>query len=108
MKKTPKSVLFILILISLFYLFNLSIQHSWAEQNELTFENDLRYDVYYVLEEQMQYVVSVKIIGTVQIEGVAFLEIQNQGITSGKAGYIALSKVRLILPTGFPKPQNFK
>ncbi len=106
MKIINKSRLILLIIVSLFYLFGISIISSLAEQKELTFDNDLRYDVYYVLDDQPQYVANVKITDTVKIEGSIFLAIQPPGINSGKTGYIALSRVRVILPVGSPKPQG--
>ena len=106
MKPVNKLAVLVLILTSLFYLFSVPVRNCLAEQKELVFENDLRYDVYYMLEDQMQYIANVKITDTVSIEGVVFLVIQSPGITSGKNGYIALSRVRIILPVGSPKPIN--
>ncbi|MBU0547307.1 MAG: hypothetical protein KJ710_03585 [Candidatus Omnitrophica bacterium] len=105
-KAINKLRLIVLIIVSLFYLFGMSIKNSLAEQEELIFENGLRYDIYFVLEDQMQYIANVKIIDRVKIEGVIFLAIQYPGITSGKTGYVSLSKIRVILPAGAPKPQN--
>ncbi len=58
-----------------------------------------------MLEDQTQYVASVKIVDTQVIGGVTFLVIQYPGIME-KVGYIALPSVRTIFPMGFPKPQN--
>ncbi len=106
MKSINKLIPLALIITSLFCLSAMPITNSLAEEKELSFENDLRYDIYFVLEDQMQYIANVKIIDKVRIEGVIFLAVQSPGITSGKSGYIALSKIRVILPAGAPKPQN--
>jgi hypothetical protein len=106
MRRIRKPTHLVLIIISLFYLSVLPVAYSLAEEKELTFENDLRYDIYFVLEDQMQYISNVKIVDKVRMEGVVFLVIQSPGITSGKSGYVALSKIRIILPAGAPKPQN--
>jgi hypothetical protein len=106
MKTRNKTGILVLIAASLFCLSGMPTKDILAEEKEVVFENDLRYDLYYVLEDQMQLISNVRIVDKVKIEGAIFLAIQSPGVTSGKLGYVALSRVRVILPTGAPKPQN--
>ena len=101
-----KSGLLALIVLSLLCLAAMPTRNILAEEKELVFENDLRYDLYYVLEDQMQLISNVRIVDKVKIEGITFLAVQSPGVTSGKLGYVALSRIRVILPAGAPKPQN--
>lgn len=89
-----------------FCLLSMLPENSLAQQKQFIFEKNVNYDIYYSLEDTVQYVTNVKIIDTIAIEEVTFLEIQSPGIATAALGYIALPSVKAILPTGSPRPQN--
>ena len=105
MKATRGFGVLVLGLAGFLYLFGLPVSQSVAERSSVTFSKDARYNVYYSVGETAQSVADVKILETVTIGGVAFLEIQYQGITE-KIGYILLASVKAILPADSPKPKN--
>lgn len=106
MKPKNKLVLLVLITVSFSFLFSLPLKNSSAEPNQLIFQKDSCYDVYYVLQDHEQYIANVKIIDIVVIGAVPFLEIQSVQLPQDKSGYILFSSIRAILPVGYLKPQK--
>jgi hypothetical protein len=101
-------VILILIAIGFFCLFSAPLNKCLAEQNQLVFQKDTYYDIYYALQNHVQYITNVKIIDVVMIGGVTFLEIQSSNISTDKGGYISFSSIVAILPTGSLRPQVLK
>ncbi|MFH1692555.1 MAG: hypothetical protein ABIC68_08355 [Candidatus Omnitrophota bacterium] len=106
MKLVKKIVL--LSLIATCFLWTIALKNCLAEQNLTAFQKDASYDIYYALQDHVQYISDVKIIGTTTIEEITFLKIEYPGISKERTGYIALSSIQAILPAGSPKPQNIK
>lgn len=106
MKIKNNPVLLFLILMSLFCTFIMPAGKSWADSAQLFFERNVYYDIYYSGETQIQYIVRVKIIDTVSIEGIKFLQIKSSNNPTDTYGYILLSSVIAIIPAGFPEPKN--
>ncbi|MBC8498937.1 MAG: hypothetical protein H8D39_00190 [Candidatus Atribacteria bacterium] len=107
MKQKNKLVLFIFIMVSSFYLVSMPYKNSLAEQRQLNFERRTHYDIYYQVEDHMEYITNVKIIDTVTMGAATFLEIQSSSLPTENAGYISTSNIIAILPVGFPKPQIY-
>jgi len=108
MKQKNKLALFIFIIASSFCLVSMPYKNSLAEQKRLNFEKNIFYDIYYQVEDHMEYITNVKIKDSVMIGGTTFLEIESPSIPMANAGYISVSNMIAILPTGFPKPQIYK
>ena len=108
MKRKNKSAVLVFIVLSFFYLASAPYKNSLAEQKQLTFEKNIFYDIYYQVEDHMEYITNVKIRDTVIIGGATFLEIESPSVPMANAGYISVSNMIAILPTGFPKPQIYK
>jgi hypothetical protein len=107
MRYFNRTVLLAMLALSFYLTASLPLGKVSAEQNQTLFQKDLTYDIYYVLQDRAQYVVNVKIVGIVEINGVSFLEIQPVNFPQEKSGYILFSSIRTILPVGSLRPQGF-
>ena len=108
MKQKHKLALLVFIVIGSFYLFGMPYKNSLAEQVQLNFKKNIQYDIYYQVENHVQYITNVKIIDTVIIGGTTFLAIQSSNLPTENAGYISVLSIIAILPVGSPKPQIYK
>jgi hypothetical protein len=108
MKQKHKLGLLVFVIISSFCLFGAPYKNSLAEEKQFSFEKNICYDIYYQVENHVQYITNVKIIDTVTIAGAAFLEIQSLSVLTKDVGYISITNIIAILPTGSPKPQIYK
>ena len=97
--------LFVFIAIISFGLFAMPCKNCGAEQTQLNFGKNVCYDIYYQAENNVQYVLNVKVMDTATIGGKIFLVIQSSNLPTENSGYISVSNVIAILPTGSPKPQ---
>jgi hypothetical protein len=107
MRYINKTALLVVLALSFYFLASLPLGNISAEESRTLFQKDLTYDIYYVLQDRAQYVVNVKIVGIVEINGVSFLEIQPVNFPQEKSGYILFSSIRTILPLGTLRPQGF-
>jgi hypothetical protein len=108
MRPKNKLALFVLIAISSFCIFGMPYKDCLAQQKQLNFEKNIYYDIYYQVENHVQYVANVKIIDTATIGGTTFLVIQSSSLPTENSGYISVANVIAILPAGSPKPQENK
>jgi hypothetical protein len=99
------AALFVFIMISSFCLFGSPRGNCLAQQAEVNFGKDTRYDIYYQLRDIVQYVSNVKVLDTATIGGKIFLMIQSPNLATENTGYISVSNIIAILPAGSPKPQ---
>jgi len=98
--------LLVLIALAFCCLSGLPYKTSLAGQGELVFEKNAQYDIYYQVENHIQYIAGVKITDTVKIDNSTFLQIEPSTSPTAKSGYVAVSSVIAILPAGSPKPQT--
>ena len=105
MRLKKASVPLILIVVIYFCLFSMPYETCRAEQTQLNFGKNVYYDIYYQAENNVQYVLNVKVMDTATIAGKIFLVIQSSNLPTENSGYISVSNVIAILPTGSPKPQ---
>ena len=103
-----KLVLLVLMALSAAYLFTISPTKAWAQQQELNFEKNTQYDIYYQFENYDQYVKNVKINDTVKIGETTFLKIELSNSPTAKFGYVSISNIIAILPAGSPRPQTYQ
>jgi len=101
MNKWIKYTIVCLFLLTSIYLLE---QRVFAENKLAFFNRDISYDVYYEIGEfEIDCVENVKVVGTVSIDSVTFLIINSSDIKA-KEGYIILSSIKAILPSGSIKP----
>jgi hypothetical protein len=83
-----------------------SVRENQADQQSFLFDKDVSYDVYYeVTAYEVHRIENVRIQEIIDINNEPFMVVQFPGMTS-RVGYIHLTSVRAILPTGAPRPNR--
>jgi hypothetical protein len=94
--------------LGIFLVFLLGLKVIFAQPEQpLEISGDTAYDIYYeVNAAKVDCAENVTIVATKTLGDENFLVIKYSGV-SNRIGYIQLSQVRAILPSGAPKPKTF-
>lgn len=83
-----------------------AMPYVWADQEEIAFQKNLKYDIYYYLNEsELNYISSILILGVQKLGGQSFLVISTGDFNSeNRKGYIAIDSITTILPSHYFSP----
>ena len=95
-------------LLGCLYFLPSAMPQVWADPEEITFEKNLKYDIYYYLNEsELNCVRSILILGVEKLGGQSFLVISTGDFNSeNRKGYIAINSITTILPSHYFSPMG--
>lgn len=112
MKRSAVVLIAAVIVAAVFFVSSLGIAGA-AQKEQVTFEKNLRYDIWYVVSEfEVDTLQEVVITGTAYLGDREFLFVKGTRTEKTPSvmrdeGYILAETIRAILPSEMPKPERF-